>query len=241
MHDRGARRPRRDRGRHVHGPADREGHVPLHGPRARGRGAPVGWRAWADPRSRARRPSRVPLLAGVLARSFADDPMITLAVPRPSRRRARGAVVRGDPRASTSGPTSCGRPGTAAGVAVWIPPGSDVGTRADERRHCETRSPRSPTTAASGTTPSGAGSSHTCPPSRTGCSTWWGSIPRGRARGSGARSIGHGLDLAERDDVPAFLETGNARNVPYYERFGFRVIDEGDAPGGGPHIWFMRT
>ena len=41
--------------------------------------------------------------------------------------------------------------------------------------------------------------------------------------------------------MPAFLETGNPRNVPYYERFGFRVIDEGDAPGGGPRIWFMRT
>ena len=38
----------------------------------------------------------------------------------------------------------------------------------------------------------------------------------------------------------AFLETGNPRNVAYYERFGFRTVDDGDAPGGGPHIWFMR-
>ena len=49
------------------------------------------------------------------------------------------------------------------------------------------------------------------------------------------------LDIVvEADGVPAFLETGKARNVPYYERFGFRTAAEDDAPGGGPHIWFMH-
>jgi hypothetical protein len=28
--------------------------------------------------------------------------------------------------------------------------------------------------------------------------------------------------------------------VPLYERHGFRVVDDADAPGDGPHIWFMR-
>jgi GNAT superfamily N-acetyltransferase len=45
---------------------------------------------------------------------------------------------------------------------------------------------------------------------------------------------------ARADGVPAFLETSKARNVPYYERFGFRTATEEDAPDGGPHIWFMR-
>jgi hypothetical protein len=36
------------------------------------------------------------------------------------------------------------------------------------------------------------------------------------------------------------LEAGNPRNVPYYERLGFEVIAEADAPDGGVHIWFMR-
>jgi hypothetical protein len=40
--------------------------------------------------------------------------------------------------------------------------------------------------------------------------------------------------------VPAFLSTGTPRNVKIYGRSGFRVMDEADAPGGGPHIWFMR-
>ena len=42
------------------------------------------------------------------------------------------------------------------------------------------------------------------------------------------------------DGHPLFLETGVERNVAFYERFGFVVVSEGDAPGGGPHVWFMR-
>jgi len=65
--------------------------------------------------------------------------------------------------------------------------------------------------------------------------------PSRQGAGVGGALVRHGLSLAERDGVGAFLETSVERNVTYYERFGFRVIDEGDAPGGGPHIWFMRT
>ena len=49
-----------------------------------------------------------------------------------------------------------------------------------------------------------------------------------------------GLDRARQDAIPAFLETGVARNVAYYERLGFHVVEEGDAPMDGPHVWFMR-
>jgi GNAT superfamily N-acetyltransferase len=61
-----------------------------------------------------------------------------------------------------------------------------------------------------------------------------------RGTGVGAALIEHGLRLARTDGVAAFLETGTPRNVSYYERFGFRVVDHADAPGSGPTIWFMR-
>jgi hypothetical protein len=48
------------------------------------------------------------------------------------------------------------------------------------------------------------------------------------------------LRCADADRVPAFLETGRERNVGFYERFGFRVVDDADIPSGGPHVWFMR-
>jgi predicted N-acetyltransferase YhbS len=56
----------------------------------------------------------------------------------------------------------------------------------------------------------------------------------------GAALIEFGLARARRDPAGVFLETGTPDNVPYYKRFGFRVVDDGDAPGGGPHMWFMR-
>jgi len=64
--------------------------------------------------------------------------------------------------------------------------------------------------------------------------------PSRQAKGIGGALLRFGLELGERDGTGAFLETSRERNVGYYERFGFRVVDEGDAPGGGPHIWFMR-
>lgn len=64
--------------------------------------------------------------------------------------------------------------------------------------------------------------------------------PSWQGAGVGSALITFGLERADADGTPAFLETGNHQNVPYYERFGFRVIDAGDAPSGGPHVWFMR-
>ena len=64
--------------------------------------------------------------------------------------------------------------------------------------------------------------------------------PAHRGKGLGAALIRLGLDFADRDGVPAFLETGRHGNVAYYERRGFRTISDDDAPGGGPHIWFMQ-
>jgi len=65
--------------------------------------------------------------------------------------------------------------------------------------------------------------------------------PALQGQGVGSALIRHGVELARGDGVAAFLETGNPRNVPYYERFGLRVTGEADAPDGGPHIWFMRS
>jgi GNAT superfamily N-acetyltransferase len=64
--------------------------------------------------------------------------------------------------------------------------------------------------------------------------------PSAQGRGFGAALIAGGLEQARADGVGAFLSTGTARNVFIYGRCGFRVVEDVDAPGGGPHIWFMR-
>jgi GNAT superfamily N-acetyltransferase len=61
-----------------------------------------------------------------------------------------------------------------------------------------------------------------------------------QGRGFGAALIGVGLEQARADGVGAFLSTGTPRNVSIYGRCGFHVVQDVDAPGGGPHIWFMR-
>lgn len=64
--------------------------------------------------------------------------------------------------------------------------------------------------------------------------------PARQGLGLGTALIHHGLQVAREEGLPAFLETANPRNVAYNERFGLHVVEEGDAPGGGPHFWFMR-
>lgn len=64
--------------------------------------------------------------------------------------------------------------------------------------------------------------------------------PELQGRGIGTALIEAGLARARADGVGAFLSTGTERNVCTYGRSGFRVVEDLDAPAGGPHIWFMR-
>lgn len=64
--------------------------------------------------------------------------------------------------------------------------------------------------------------------------------PDAHGRGVGTALLLHAIGLAAAQALPITLETGVAGNVPLYERFGFRVSAEADAPDGGPRIWFMR-
>ena len=65
--------------------------------------------------------------------------------------------------------------------------------------------------------------------------------PAAQGRGLGRMLVMHGLQRARADGYPAFLETGSPDNVPFYQSLGLRVVDEQQAPDGGPTIWFMQT
>jgi ribosomal protein S18 acetylase RimI-like enzyme len=181
---------------------------------------------------------RVPVLASVLARTFADDPMVSWpfhdhdveerAVPL-------FAALLGEYAALDIVVEADG----GAGVAAWIPPDSEVGL---EQVNVVTW----PEVA--GLTDDGGDRYH----------RFWGWLesfvpqephwmldmvgvdPARQGEGIGSALVRYGIERAEADGVPAFLETGKARNAPYYERLGFRTAAEDDSPGGGPHIWFMR-
>jgi GNAT superfamily N-acetyltransferase len=64
--------------------------------------------------------------------------------------------------------------------------------------------------------------------------------PAFQGHGYGTALITAGQARAEAEGIGAFLSTRTLRNVSIYERCGFHVVEDPDAPGGGPHIWFMR-
>jgi GNAT superfamily N-acetyltransferase len=62
--------------------------------------------------------------------------------------------------------------------------------------------------------------------------------PDRQGQGIGSQLIRPGLDVCDRERLPAYLETGKEANLAFYARHGFRVLDELHLPKGPP-IWFL--
>jgi ribosomal protein S18 acetylase RimI-like enzyme len=62
--------------------------------------------------------------------------------------------------------------------------------------------------------------------------------PAHQGNGVGSAVIRPGLELCDRERLPAYLETGKERNLAFYGRHGFTVLDELHLPHGPP-VWFL--
>jgi predicted N-acetyltransferase YhbS len=62
--------------------------------------------------------------------------------------------------------------------------------------------------------------------------------PERQGEGVGSRLIRPGLDLCDREGLPAYLETGKERNLDFYGRHGFAIREELRLPKGPP-IWLL--
>jgi len=60
-----------------------------------------------------------------------------------------------------------------------------------------------------------------------------------QGQGLGTQMLQEVLAGLDDDGVPAYLESSNERNLPLYERSGFRVVGDIAALGRGPTIWRM--
>jgi predicted GNAT family N-acyltransferase len=67
-----------------------------------------------------------------------------------------------------------------------------------------------------------------------------GSDPARRGQGHGRAVIAPVLEQCDRDDMPAYLESSNPENVPYYARYGFEVTGELRRAGSPPLIPMWR-
>ena len=183
---------------------------------------------------------RMPALAAVLARAFVDDPIIRWPLPEgvdDLEDRVRSMFTWAYEDLADLG--MVWETAGGAGVAVWVPPGGAEQLVASDQA-VRDRLARL-------TDDGGA---------RYGVMWDWIDMQlpdephwfldaiaveeAHRSQGIGAALVGWGLERAATDGVAAFLETGSDRTVGYYERFGFRVVHEGEPAVDGPHVWFMR-
>ncbi len=63
--------------------------------------------------------------------------------------------------------------------------------------------------------------------------------PERQGAGLGGALLSPVLAWADRDRLPAYLETAKEKNLSFYGHFGFEVVEKVDTPGGGPPIWTM--
>jgi GNAT superfamily N-acetyltransferase len=68
-----------------------------------------------------------------------------------------------------------------------------------------------------------------------------GSDPNVRGKGYGQALMRSRLDRCDAEHAPAYLESSNPDNVPYYQRFGFEVTGEIAVPDGPTLIPMWRS
>lgn len=168
----------------------------------------------------------------VLTQAFIDDPVMVWLQPDRRRHRLLHRVLVENVHGARSTFDLAIRDGVAAGASAWEPPGHKVGVRdqaVSMLRFARALGPRMPR---------GIAIEQTFTPRRPKEPHWYlGQI------GAAAPGLGIGTALLEHRlsqiEAPAYLESSHERNVPLYERFGFRVTDEVVLPYDGPKLWLM--
>jgi GNAT superfamily N-acetyltransferase len=67
---------------------------------------------------------------------------------------------------------------------------------------------------------------------------WFGVDGARQGRGLGGELMGSCLQVVDEDHLPAYLESPNPRNIPFYERHGFEVTGASQA-GACPPVYSM--
>ena len=70
---------------------------------------------------------------------------------------------------------------------------------------------------------------------------WLAVDPARQGRGLGSHLLQSGLDVVDRDHLPAYLETSNPRNVPLYQQHGFEITTAAQAGDFPPITCMLRV
>jgi ribosomal protein S18 acetylase RimI-like enzyme len=177
-------------------------------------------------------------LSAVLGRAFADDPVWQWMFPRHPERMARlFAVLLRNAHLSKGGSELAGDGDAIQAGALWDPPGRWQIPLSVQLR----RAPTLIRILGTRTLPvlRGLGEMERIHPTEP---HWYlavlGTDPSAQGRGLGSALLRSRLSRCDAERLPAYLESSKDGNVPYYERFGFRVTGEIRVPGGPP-VWPM--
>lgn len=183
---------------------------------------------------------RTAQVAAVLAEAFADDPLLAWllsdvdAAERPESRAAWWRfMIANAPRGTELHVT-----GDGSAAACWHPPGAGSLPRtvvAEFRRMAgELTGERAPVVFES------FSRFARCAPAEP---HWHlaavGVVPGRQGQGIGERLLGAMLRRCDRLQVPAYLESSNARNIGFYERLGFRSAGEVSTADGRVTLTLM--
>ncbi|MFD4413511.1 GNAT family N-acetyltransferase [Streptomyces sp. NPDC058251] len=182
-------------------------------------------------------------ISGVLARAFGDDPVTTWMFPDPQERERRlpamfSSLLRYQHLRHGGVQLAVDEEGRIGGAALWDPPGrwKNPAWRELLAMPSYARVFGKRIQVASETI-GGIEAAHPAEPH------WYlasiGTDPSFQGQGIGSTLLRYQLAECDRRDLPAYLESTKAANVPYYERFGFRVARTIPIPGGGPTCWAL--
>ena len=187
------------------------------------------------------RRSDVPALARALGRAFYDDPVMTWMQPDAGRRSAAlagffGAMTRYHFLSGGGAEVATAESGIGA-AALWDPPG---------RWHHSSREQVAMLPAVirafRGHLGAGRALTEAMQAVHPEEPHWYlaiiGSDPTVRGSGCGHALMRSRLDRCDAEHAPAYLESSNPDNIPYYNRFGFDVTGEIVMPDG-PTLWPM--
>ena len=181
----------------------------------------------------------VPALSTTLGRAFFDDPVMSWMLPDARVRRRRlhrlfESLTRHHHLARGGVEVATADHGIGA-AALWDPPGQWRQTRAEELRALPSLLWSFGLSLRRGSVVEEImKAAHPEEPH------WYlaiiGTDPDVRGNGFGQVLMQSRLDRCDTEHAPAYLESSNPVNVPYYQRFGFDVTGEIRLPGSGPSL-----